>query len=57
MNYNITFIVDSLSSGTYFPLMVPKDGQNIPTHVSKTRNPQKIISWFCNKTQTNSEYT
>ena len=36
-----------LSSGTYFPRICPKDGQNIPTQHSNTRNPVNTISWCC----------
>ena len=37
-------------SGTYLPLIVPIDGQNIPTHTSNTTNAIKIRVWlFGNK--------
>ena len=35
-----------LSSGTYFPLICPSEGQNIPTQHSNTRKPTNIINWF-----------
>lgn len=35
------------SSGTYFPLICPRDGQKIPTQHSNTRKPANTTTWFC----------
>lgn len=37
-------------SGTYLPLIVPIDGQNMPTHISNTTNAMNMSVWlFGNK--------
>lgn len=41
------FNIDLRSSGTYFPLICPRDGQKIPTQHSNTRKPANTTTWFC----------
>lgn len=41
------FNINLRSSGTYFPLICPRDGQKIPTQHSNTRKPANTTTWFC----------
>lgn len=44
---NRFIIVARVFSGTYFPLIVLKDGQKIPTQISNIRKDKNIMHW-CN---------